>query len=589
MERIGIIILLSLFFGCTTNQTTKKDLEGPAIRGWNILSDDTAKAIIALDQAKNYRINHLQISHHLIMDLKDVRKADKLQKTRNLITEAHEQGIDKVLVWDHALYHLDYYPEQFKNAKGLLILDNPDFWKWLKADYRSMLDSLPEADGIILTFIETGARVEDQYSEKWKTPAEKLANLVDSLATVIIDEKRMQLYIRTFIYSKKELEAVLGSINLVQHPGVRVMTKEVPHDFFLTHPVSDFITEFNKDVIIEFDLGHEYHGQGIIASILPEITTNRWKYYSGQKNVIGYVARTDRYGTTQNMGRPTELNLYALKRISEDTSLNINTIIEEFIVMKYGHDAVDFLLPVFLETDDIIRSVIYTMGLHMNDHSRFEFDYPSIYTRHCSGKWLKNPVINLAHGIDKEFHYWKEIVEHLSPARFKMKSRRDGKNTILYDEAPWVIENGWVTPEDKMNEDYLKHVVTEKKYGVEKARWALQQVEKTESIISDQDDYEMLLHLYERTYLTARLYLAGARAYFGYRTYLNDPSNIKVKEIAAEGLEGLKTLSEEMKQYPDPGPTGQFSWIEDARRAMQLYNNITTGWDVYNNKKLEIH
>jgi len=162
-------------------------------------------------------------------------------------------------------------------------------------------------------------------------------SLVDSEASVIIDERGLELYIRTFIYHKEELEALLGCVNLVQHPDVKIMTKEVPHDFFLTHPVSNFINEFEKEVIIEFDLGHEYHGQGIVASILPEITVQRWKYYEQQANVVGYVARTDRYGDTQNVGKPTEVNLYALKRITEDTSLTAQEIVTDFITQNVYH------------------------------------------------------------------------------------------------------------------------------------------------------------------------------------------------------------------------------------------------------------
>lgn len=587
MNIVRILLLALLFFGCKGHQVDVQNSDRPSVRGWNILSDDTSKAFMAVDKAPEYGINHLQLSHHLIMDLKDVRNPEKLHKTRRIIDSAHKQGIGKVLVWDHALYDREYYPDQFKKDNGLINLDDPGFWKWMKSDYRSMLDSLTNLDGVILTFIETGARIEDQYSERWPSPEEKLANLVDSVASVIIDERGLDLYIRTFMYHKKELDALLGSINKIQHPGVKVMTKEVPHDFFLTHPVSDFISRFAKDVIIEFDLGHEYHGQGVIASILPEVTVRRWKYYSRQNNVMGYVARTDRYGTTQNIGRPTEVNLYALKRISEDTSLTAETIVEEFITKKYGKKAVDVLLPVFLQTDEIIRSVIYTMGLHMNSHSRFEFDYPSIYSRHCSGKWLDKPVIKLEHGIGKKLHYWKDIIEHLSPARYKKKTRYDGANTRLYNEAPWVIENGWVTPENKMNEKYLDHVITEKNYGCDKARWALQQVKKAGPLISDQRDYQQLVQLYERTYFTAKLYRAGAKAYFGFRTYLNDTTNTRAKNICRQGLENIKDITGEMQQYPHPGPQGQFSWKNDIPRAMQLYNNITRGWDVYDNRKLE--
>ena len=576
---VGII----LSFSNKKNDRTEAD---PQIRGWNILSDDTIKGMLAISKAENYHINHLQLSHNLMMDLKDVRNPQKLHATRNLLNAAHHAGIEKVLVWDHSLYSLNYYPDRFKNKDGRINLDDPLFWKWIKNDYRSMLDSLPALDGIVMTFIETGAHVEDQYSEKWKTEPEKLANLVDSLASVIIDERGLELYIRTFIYTKHEMKSLIGCVNLVRHPKVKVMDKEVPHDFFLTHPVSDFVTKFNKETIIEFDLGHEYNGQGIIASIFPKTVVERWKYFAKQKNVIGYVARTDRYGDTQNVGRATEVNLYALKRISENPGLSADSIVAEFITQKYGSAAVKILKPVFMDTEEIIKSVLYTLGLHMNSHSSFEFEDPNTYGRHCSGIWLENPVVKIEHGVNKEFHYWKDIVENLSPARYKAKNQPNGKPALFYQESPWIIDSGWLSEVDKMNETYLGYVITEKENGVQKAQWAMDEIKKAKPLISSDEDYQDLLHLYERTWLTSKLYLASAKAYFGFRTWLNDPRDEKARMIATAGLREIERVSFEMEKYPFKGPVGQHSWIGDINRAKNLHNKITNGWDVYGNQKL---
>ncbi len=564
----ALIVLINVF-GCNPSKSeTARDKN--AVRGWNILSDDVDKGIIAVKAAKEYNINHLQLSHHLIHNLKDVRDPERLAKTRHLVEAATVQGIKNILVWDHALYDLDYYPDDYKNEDGLINLDNPKFWMWFKKDYRSMLDSLIGINGIVLTFIETGAHLEDQHSDIWKTESEKLANLVDSVASVVIDERGFDLFVRTFIYTEQELESMLGCINLIKHPGVKVMTKEVPHDFFLTHPVSKFIEKFNKDVLIEFDLGHEFNGQGVIASILPETTVKRWKYYSSQKNVIGYVARTDRYHNTQNIGRPTEINLFALRRVSEDTSLSAETIVEEFIARKYGKKLIPHLKDVFLETDDIITSVLYTLGLHTNNHSRFDLDYSSNYSRHCSGKWLSPPVVSVAHDVNREFHYWKDIVEILSPAKYKRAADTDGNPSKLYSEVPWVVDSAWVSPVEKMNRDYLLYILQEKEYGLTKTEWALDKIRKAEPYFSSKTDYEDLLHLFERTLLTAELYLHGAKVYFGKRCKRAAFADESIDSLIREGQEGLKSTCSRIRAYPHPGPQGQYHWEEDADRAEEL-------------------
>lgn len=535
------------------------------IKGWNILSPGYDSGMKAINKSSEYGINHLQLSHRLIMDLHQVRNASHLGVTRKLLKAAHEKGIPKVYVWDHALYDLNYYPDRFKTKEGLINLDDSEFWSWFKADYRSMLDSIPDIKGIVLTFIETGAKIEDQHSDKWKTAAEKLAHLVDTVAIVVIDERKMELFARTFIYTNDELDAMLSAVNQIQHPEVRIMSKEVPHDFFLYHPVNRFAGRFDRPTLIEFDLGHEYNGQSVIASILPEVTVERWKYFAGLPHVIGYVARTDRYRTSQSVGTPTEINLYALKRLSEDTTLTASVIVKEYITERYGAAAIPNLSKVFLQTDDIVMSMFYTLGLHDNSRSSMDFEKQSNYSRNGSGKWLEDYNVKIAHGVNRKFHYYKDIIQHLSPARYKARYLPDGQLSHIGDETPFIIDNGWVSAQETMNPEYLEYVITEKNYAVKKSEELLDLVRSSEKLVNcSKEDYNELLQLYEKTNLTAKIYLAAAKAYFGYRTYLNHKENKMVNRTITEGLTNIKRVAKQIRDYPHKGPRGTFIWERDA-------------------------
>jgi len=583
-----LIILLSSCGNPDKQSNKSVNLAKDYLRGWNILSDDVDLGMGAIDAIPEYGINHLQLSHYNIMDLKDVRNPQRLLTTRKFIEAAKRKGVENIYVWDHALYGLEYYPDEFKNRDGLINLDNPDFWKWIKADYHSMLDSLPDISGIILTFVETGAHVEQQYSEILKSDAEKLASLVDSVASVIIDERNLELYIRTFVHRPQQLEYMVGCANLVKHPKVKVMSKEVPHDFFIPHPVSEFINRYEKDVIIEFDLGHEYNGQGVVASVLPELTIERWKYFARQPNVIGYVARTDREKTTQNVGRATEVNIYALKRISEDTSLTAETIVEEFIEKRYGKKAVPYLKDVFMETDEIMESMFYTLGLQINWHSGLNLENQNSYSGHVSGVWMDDPVIHIGHDVNKTFHYWKDAVEHLSPPRFKGEEFKDHlgniRKTSIGQYIHYTIDRGWVTPEEKMTREYLDDVVTEKRFCERKSAWALEKVKKAEKVIEPGEAYDELLHLYERTYLTAQLWEACFSAYFGFRCYTLDQNNEEVNELIRSSLEKIEDISEEMLAYEYDVVNGQMVWIRDVSDAYKnVIRPIVRGYRYANN------
>ncbi len=176
-----------------------------AVRGWTILSDSVPDALTTIAAAPGYHINHLQLSHQIIHDLREVKSDEKRDLVNELTQAAHRAGVSEVVLWDHALYKLDYYPKQFRTGPGGTIdLDNPEFWEWFQEDYRRMLDRVPAIDGLVLTFIETGARAERQHSTQLKTNAEKLARVVNAVADVVVGERKLNLYVRTFSYTEQE-------------------------------------------------------------------------------------------------------------------------------------------------------------------------------------------------------------------------------------------------------------------------------------------------------------------------------------------------------------------------------------------------
>ena len=574
--RRTICIILSLMFMHLASGQT--DVQ---IRGWNILSDSFEDDLATISAAKSYNINHLQLSHDLVMDLRELRDTKRQKLVNDLISKAHSAGIKEVVLWDHALYNLSYYPDQFKTGpKETLNLDDPAFREWFRRDYRDLMSLVPEADGVVLTFIETGARAENQYSEKLKTGPEKLAAIVDAVAEVVCDELGKQLYIRTFAYTDAEYLNTIGCIGFIRNNKVRLMMKETPHDFFLTHPDDKYAGTISRPTIMEFDAGNEFNGQGIIANTWPEYIIRRWRGLIKRPNVLGYVARTDRYGDTRLVGTPNEILLYALMRYTGDQSLTAEKISREFIISKYGKKSVRYLKSAFSLAYEIVSSSMYTLGTNIVNHSKMDYDpYKSSYGRHVSGKWLDPPVVFVKHDVNRVFNYWTEVIEHLSPARFKTP---DGP---LLTEAPKVIEYKWVTPEEKMNETYLKYIIAEKKYGVKQAEKALKLVKKAGRVMNE-DSYKQIYNLFYRTLLTAKVYEAASTAYFGYRIWAQgeEHQNEWLRQTIAEALDKMLTVADEIDNYTEKVPRGQWNWRGDASTLREYHELITkTGWKEYNN------
>jgi hypothetical protein len=544
------------------------------VRGWIILSDNKENAVETIKAASKYNINHLQLSHQIVHDLREVKNEKTSELVNDLVLLAHSEGIGEVLLWDHSFYPLSYYPDRFKTGPdGTINLDNAEFWQWYKEDYRWMLDLVPDMDGLILTFIETGAYAERQYSLNMPTPEEKLAAVVNAVAEVVIEERNKKLYIRTFAYSEEEYAGIVGCIEHIKNDKVSLMIKEVPHDFFLTHPNNPYIGKLERPTIVEFDTGNEYNGQGVIANTWPEYVMKRWKAYIDRPNVIGYVARTDRYGTAKVVGTPHEILLYALKRTTEDRSISAEQVYNEFIISRYGKEVLQPLKSAFKKSFDIVTSVLYTLGTNVADHSSLNYENNRwSYSRHVSGRWIDPPVVFVGHQVNKEFHYWKDVINHIAPPSYKTM------DSPLFTETKLAPEPQWVVPGEQMDSVYYNYILTEKKYGVELAMEALAEIEKIKNKLTA-EDYVELYQLFYRTSLTAWLHEAVCSAYYGYRIYKRGedyhPAGLKNQMIVS--LERIANISKEMNVLRNTYPVGQYDWLKDADKALEYRNRILTG------------
>ncbi|TKG96627.1 hypothetical protein EYV94_05090 [Puteibacter caeruleilacunae] len=563
--------LLLILFAAVEVACSRVD-EKVAVQGWNILSEDKADMERLLEKAPEYGVNHLQISHQIVHDLRQVKKEKEQKMVNDITLRAHEKGIDEVYVWDHALYKLNYYPSKFRRKKdGKIDLDNPAFWEWFKADYRSMIDRVPDIDGIVLTFIETGARIEEQYSKKWKTKEEKLAALVDIVADVVINEYKKKLIVRTFIYEREELKTVLGSLKRIKNEKVSVMCKEVPHDFFITHPTSWWIKDIKQDVIIEFDCTHEFSGQSVVATIVPEVHMKRWKKYRELPNVKGFCIRTSRYGNTLILDRPSGVNLFALHQLVMEKSVSTDQVVKRFISEQYGVEAVPFLKKPFQRASDIIQSVYYTLGINSTYHSRLDFHYRSVYTRHVSGRWMDRPNVYVGHDVNRDLHYWTDIVNHLAPIEHKQLS---GANK---QELKEVFEHGWLDNKDLMNVKYLNYIIKEKKYAVKQSVLALKEIEQAKPYIENIDRYEDLYQTFYRTMLSAKLFKCAAEIYYSNRILSNmdkAEEHDVVRGILNKALVDLEKISGQYETYSVEYPVGQYDWKKDLDVAKKYVRQI---------------
>jgi len=181
--------------------------------------------------------------------------------------------------------------------------------------------------------------------------------------------------------------------------------------------------------------------------------------------------------------------------------------------------------------------------------------------------------------VNKEFHYWTDIIEHLSPARYKSQEE------ALKTEAPFVLTNRWVTPEEKMDEQFLKYIIKEKDFGVRTAEKALKLVKKAKPVLAEKD-YNQIYNLFYRTLLTTWVYKAIATSYFGYRVYARGEEfrSMWLIETMQEALDSMLIIADEIDSYQEKVPRGQWNWRGDAATVREYHKKIAeTGWKEYGN------
>jgi len=537
------------------------------VRGINLLSRDWAKDSTAVVAAASRGLNHLQLSHKIAMNLCDLRDPENLGLVSRLSTLAHDAGITEVCLWDHALYDTDHYPAEFKYpGTGLLDLDNPELWDWIRNDYREMMTLCPEIDGLVLTFIESGARVENQYSVM--SVPERLAKVIATVSEVVCDEYGKTLWLRSFAYNDKEYAEIAECFGMLEwKDGMGLMMKDVPHDFFLPHPDNPLIGRFPHPTLVEFDACGEYSGQSVILNTMPELFHGRMSRLSSIPEVVGYVARTSRCGDNEITDTPAEINMIMLDCAAMDPAGSANAAVEAYLRERYGIRAARRLRKAFAASRDIIEGTMYIMNLSTTHHSELRFDAPSTYSRHVSGRWTGRDSVFLGHGINKEFHWWNGLVNTLAPLSCK---NLDEKRAA---EIRRVLDAGWISKTDDMNLEYLRYIRTWTDDCMKQALKGFRQLKRCRRSLAA-EDYRMIFDSYERSLMCLELRKDAALCWWGGRLLSESAGQKTAERIVRKAAKRLEKVIDTYRAYDKPYPKGTWDFLSDADIATEILNNL---------------
>ncbi|GMV41372.1 MAG: hypothetical protein AMXMBFR64_30880 [Myxococcales bacterium] len=317
---------------------------GP-INGWILLDDDLAAVFSTIDAAAAFGVNHIQLSHGLIMNIEDVLPgaagADARVETLNAAIErAHAHGM-KAYVWAHELSGDPPNPAPCWGPDGAI-------WAERAAAYRDGIARIPSVDGVILMF--GSAPVPpwiaicscawcDQFTEggPWDHPpqAMKLELITEHVGGAIVGELGKELFVRTFIHEPVEVPWHSQGLSAADGVPFVGMHKGEAQDWHPYNPPDPNVGQIGEhEAVVELDLAGEYQGLSELPFVAPGYFRERLRHVR-EAGGIGAVARVQR-GSHHALGTPNEINLRAVAAWSLDPSVSLETAWSEALAAMYG-------------------------------------------------------------------------------------------------------------------------------------------------------------------------------------------------------------------------------------------------------------
>ena len=93
---------------------------GEQVRGWTILSDNDKAAESIIERAPDYGINHLQLSHRIVHDLREIKEEGRQAQVNRLTWPGrYWRAGDTLLIW----YNVVLQPAAKELYAGMYLFD----------------------------------------------------------------------------------------------------------------------------------------------------------------------------------------------------------------------------------------------------------------------------------------------------------------------------------------------------------------------------------------------------------------------------------------------------------------------------------
>ena len=316
------------------------------VNGWILLDSNLDHVAEVVKMAKDFGVNHVQLSHDLIMDIDEVifDDEDSLQRRERLAEAASlakAEGLE-VFAWAH----------EFTGNRINVCFDPEDpFWDERRDAYRLFFEQQPDIDGIVLMYGSASPDIwysictcdwcldsipEGEVPLIWPNGNDRVEQVTRMVGEVVVDELGKGMYVRSFIHSPQELEYVGMGLRAIEDLGFYGMSKDQPQDWEPYYPDNKLIGDVGpRPSVVELDLAGEYWGRSYLLWMAPKYYIERWDYMWNHRGV-GTVSRIER-GSDHAIGQPNEINVFAISYLHEHGYKNVHDDLwQSWLESKYG-------------------------------------------------------------------------------------------------------------------------------------------------------------------------------------------------------------------------------------------------------------
>ncbi len=341
----------------------------PTVHGWVLLDPDPKAVEGTIEAAAAYGVNHVQLSHGLIMNIEDLlgdspEVQTRVQVLNQAIALAHARGM-RAFVWAHEF-----------SGTGIDICYAPDspVWEARARAYREGLGRIPDVDGVVLMFgsapvppwvtaclcawcLVTG----DENPFDTPPQAERIRLITEHVGQVVVRELGKELFVRTFVHEPAEVAWHAEGLAAVEGLHFTGMHKGPVQDWQPYNPHDPCIGHIGPHPsILEEDVAGEYWGLSVLPFCAPGYYRFRLDHLWANRG-IGAVIRVER-GSFRALGTPNEVNVLAVRRLIEDPATPLDAIWDEFLETRYGLRPGDY-------GQDALRAVLEaTFPIRLKSH-----------------------------------------------------------------------------------------------------------------------------------------------------------------------------------------------------------------------------